>query len=79
MSHAQTKVEKLLEARRLYFLAPEGIGDSLLAQRLSIDRATAYRYRKELGAIEVSNGKYTLIPTEEDIQLALAVLQRVHR
>lgn len=79
MGHAHTKLTKLLEAKRIYLLAPDGLTDSELAQHLQIDRSSAFRYRKELGAVEVVEGRYTLLPTEQDIQFALAVLQRAHR
>jgi DNA-binding IclR family transcriptional regulator len=79
MSHARTKATKLAEAKRLYFLAPHGLTDIELADQLGIDRSSAYRYRKELRAVEVSEGRYTLTPTQDDIDLALAILQRVHQ
>jgi hypothetical protein len=80
MSHGKHKAEKLATARRLYLLATDGLTDIALAKALHIDRATAYRYRKELQATEVSEGRYTLEPSNEDIDLALAVLQRAsHR
>jgi len=75
MTHAMTKSGKLTAARRLYFLTPEGLTDIELAHRLAVDRASAYRYRKELQAIEVSDGRYTLVPSQEDIDLAQAILQ----
>lgn len=76
MSHAQTKLQKLLAAKRYYLLSPRGVTDLELAFELKIDRTSVYRYRKELGAVEVSPGRYTLVPTQEDIDLALLVLQR---
>jgi len=79
MSHASTKLAKLLEAKTLYLLTPTGLTDIELAKRLGMDRASAYRYRKELRAVAVSQSRYTVLPTAEDIQLALAVLQRAHR
>jgi hypothetical protein len=76
MSHARTKLQKLLDAKQCYLLAPMGITDAELAHKLKVDRTCAYRYRKELGAVEVSPGRYTLVPTREDVDLALSVLQR---
>lgn len=76
MSRAITKSNKLASARRLYLLAPDGLTDIELARALSIDRASAYRYRKELGGVEVSSGRYTLEPSKEDVALAVAVLRR---
>jgi len=78
MSHAITKADKLTSARRLYLLAPQGLTDIELAKALDIDRASAYRYRKELRTIEVSESHYTLEPSQDDVALALAVLQRAN-
>lgn len=76
MSHARTKTQKLVEAKRLYLLHPNGLTDIELAKLLKVDRASAYRYRKELHATQVSEGRYTINPSQQDIDLALAVLQR---
>ena len=79
MSHAINKADKLAAARRLYLLTPQGLTDIALAKALGIDRASAYRYRKELGATEVAESHYTLEPSQDDVAFALAVLQRVNR
>lgn len=76
MSHAITKSNKLASARRLYLLAPDGLTDIELARALDVDRTSAYRYRKELRAIGVSKGRYTLEPSKADVALAVAVLGR---
>jgi len=76
MPHAKTKTSKLTAARRLYFLTPAGLTDIELAKKLEVDRASAYRYRKELQAVEISEGRYTLEPSQDDIALAQAILQR---
>lgn len=76
MGHALTKARKLSEARRLYLLSPRGLSDIELAHKLAVDRSLAYDYRKELACVAVSPGRYTLEPTIDDINLALAVLQR---
>lgn len=78
MGHAQTKMQKLVEAKRLYLLHPNGLTDIELSQRLEIDRASAYRYRNELAATQVGEGHYTINPSQDDIDLALAVLQRAN-
>lgn len=78
MGHAQTKMQKLIEAKRLYLLHPNGLTDIELSQRLDIDRASAYRYRNELEATQVNEGHYTINPSQDDIDLALAVLQRAN-
>jgi hypothetical protein len=79
MGYALRKVERLLRARLLYFQSPQGITDSELAKVLGIERTVAYDYRKELGATATTTpGRYTLEPTQEDIDIALAILQRVH-
>ena len=71
MSHARTKVEKLIGAKRLYLFTSSGLSDSELAQRLGIARVSAFRYRKELDAVKVTEGRYSLVPPEEDIQLCV--------
>jgi hypothetical protein len=76
--HALTKTQKLVQAKRLYLLHPQGLTDIELATMLDIDRASAYRYRNELGAEMVSEARYTVIPSQEDVELALAVLQRAN-
>lgn len=77
MSHAQTKTQKLQQAKRLYLLTIAGLTDIEVAKALEMDRASAYRYRKELEAVEVEAGRYTVEPTEEDVLLAKAVLSRM--
>ena len=76
MSRALTKTQKLTEAKRLYLLHAAGLTDIQLARLLSVDRASAYRYRNELHAAQVTEGRYTINPSQQDIDLALAVLQR---
>lgn len=74
--HARTKLQNLLQAKWFYLTNPAGMTDSEMAKVLGVERMTAHRYRKELGTIEVSDGRYTLEPTQEDIILAEAVLAR---
>src|SRR5205809_2243046 len=45
--HPQSRGRRPTLAKRLYLLASEGLTDSKLASKLDVDRATAYRYRKE--------------------------------
>jgi len=78
MGHALNKTRRLALAKRLYLQSPQGLTDRELAERLGVDRTIAFDYRKELGATKVATGRYTLEPTEEDIALALVVLQRAH-
>lgn len=76
MTANPTKAAQLASVRRLYLMAPDGITDIELAARLGVDRATAYRYRQELGATSAHGSRYTLVPSSEDIADALAVLRR---
>ena len=69
-------MQKLVAAKCFYLLDPNGLTDIELSKMLQIDRVSAYRYRNELHATRVSEGRYTLMPSQEDIDLALAVLQR---
>lgn len=71
---AKTKQQNLDAARRLYFAHPAGLTDIELSDRLGVNRSTGYRYRIELGAVEVSEGRYTLRPTESELELARLIL-----
>jgi hypothetical protein len=76
MSHARTKQQRLELAKRLLLIHhQEGIGDAELAHELGVAYNSAWRYRRELGAVPVSPGRFKLIPTQEDIELAHAVLE----
>ena len=79
MGRARTKMMKLHEAKRHYLQSTQGITDIELAAILCVHRSLAYDYRKELGCVAVSPGRYTLLPTQEDIELAFTVLQRAQR
>jgi hypothetical protein len=76
---ARTKLEKLTAAKLLYLQSPIGLTDIELAAQLQIDRSQAYSYRKELGCVAISPGRYTFNPSWEDIQLAFAVLERAQK
>jgi hypothetical protein len=80
MVHARTKRQRLELAKRLFFTHYEtGIGDAQLARELGVAYNSAFRYRKELGAVEARRARFRLIPTKEDIELARAVLQAARR
>jgi len=74
--HARTKLSNLVEAQRLYFSHSEGLTDIELSNMLNVGRSTAHRYRSELNTVEVSPGRYTLEPTEEEVALARTILAR---
>jgi hypothetical protein len=76
---ARTKLMKLTAAKLLYLQSPQGLTDIELARKLEIDRSQAYNYRKELGCVAGERGRYTFIPTWDDISLAFAVLQRAQK
>ncbi len=76
MSHARTKQQKLEQAKRLLLMRQQtGIGDAELAHELGVPYNSAWRYRRELGAIPVSPGRFKLVPTQADIELARAILE----
>jgi hypothetical protein len=76
MSHARTKQQRLELAKRLLLIHHQkGIRDVELARELGVAYNSAWRYRRELGAVPVSPGRFKLIPTQEDIELARAVLE----
>jgi hypothetical protein len=76
MSHARTKQQKLEQAKRLLLIRHRtGIGDAELAHELGVPYNSAWRYRRELGAIPVSPGRFKLVPTQADIDLARAILE----
>lgn len=74
--HAQTKLQKLNKARLLYLQSKSGLTDIELSEKLKVNRASAYRYRVELGCIETSvQGRYTLHVTDDDLLLAQAIIE----
>jgi hypothetical protein len=67
---------RLVFVRLLYFEHyPDGMSDGELAQRLGTSRMTACRYRLLLGAVKVAQGKYLVLPSEQDIEQALTTLK----
>ena len=79
MGNASNKQEKLAAAKRLLLLAEAGLTDIELGALLDVPRMAAHRYRVELGAVEVSHARHTLIPTVEDIEMAELILKRAGR
>jgi vacuolar-type H+-ATPase subunit E/Vma4 len=66
-------------ARRIYLLHPEGVSDRQLAEMLDVSRATGNRVRIAAGAEEVGGGRYTITPSNDDVEVALLVLKRAGR
>lgn len=76
MSTALRKLDKLTAAKRHFLSAPDGISTAQLAARLNISLVTAHRYINELDCLQPSPHRYTLEPSQEDIEFATAVLWR---
>lgn len=79
MSHAQSKLRKLEQVKRLLLLHPEGIAFKALRHAVEADQSSINRYLHELGARQLDRGIWTLEPTQDDIDLAWAVLSRENR
>lgn len=73
------KANQYDEARRLYLTTPEGIKDSELEDILNVSNSTVQRYRRMLGCVETAQNsyRYTLMPSDDDIEYAKAILRRV--
>lgn len=77
MSHALTKLTKLVEVKRQLLLHTEGLTVDELSAATGVHISTVYRYLADLGATSAAgSNRYTLEPTEQDIQLAQAVIAR---
>ena len=66
---------KQQQLRRLYYAHPQGLRDSEVAALLDISRMSAWRYRKILRAVPIQHGRYTLIPSPDEITEALNLLK----
>lgn len=75
---SRSRADKLVEAKRLYYLHPGGLTDIELARLMEVDIRTAYLVRNQIGAEKVSKGHYSIIPTADDIELARAILSRAN-
>lgn len=64
------------DLRRWYLTAEHGLTDAEVADEYGVARSTANRWRKDLGAVELVRGRYTIYPTQEDVEMAQQVLQR---
>lgn len=75
---AVTTSKNIEQARRLYLTTPKGIADSEMAEILGVSHRTANRYRIALKGKETfqNSAKYTLKPTEEELEFAKALLRR---
>ena len=70
----QSSVEMLNTARECFLQHPEGLRDQELADLLSVSKMTAFRYRKMLNTVQVSDGVHQYKPTQQEIVLARAIL-----
>ena len=78
MRRAVNKQHKLEQTKKLLLTSENGITVLELSKELDVDYVTAWRYIKELSAVETEEGsaRYMLVPTPEDVEFALAVLRR---
>ena len=79
MSHALTKQKHLDQIKRLLLMHPEGISMDDIRNQVApeMDWSSIWRFVvKDLQAQRLSKGIYTLEPNEDDIQVAVAVLNR---
>lgn len=65
--------------RRLYYLDPDGLTDLEMARRAGVSRRTVVNYRRQLGAICVAPGRYTLEPGVDEVALTAAVREWFRR
>jgi len=72
-----THINKLYHAKLILMSSVEGVSDNDLAWVVRVSRQTAYNYRKYLEAFEVKPGKWSLYPTQMDIDYAHVVLERI--
>ena len=82
MSHALTKQKCLDQIKRLLLMHPEGIHMDDIRNQVApdMDWSSIWRFVvRDLKAQKLSKGIYTLEPDEDDIQLAIAVLNRAGR
>jgi len=77
MSRALTKTQSLNALRVLLLQHPEGIHyKDLLDATGYKHRATVYRHLSDIAARQLQGGLWTLDPTEDDVELACAILAR---
>ena len=79
MSHAVTKQQRLDKAKRLLLMHPEGISITDIQQVVDpdMDWSSIWRFvTQDLKARKIERGIYTLDPSESDVALAIAVLDR---
>lgn len=65
--------------RWLYYTEPDGLTDSEIAQRVGVSRRMVANYRRQLGAIRIAPGRYTLEPGVDEVALAGAVCEWFRR
>lgn len=73
-----TKQRKIEQAKRLLLTRDDGISVAELSKELGVDYTSAWRYMREIGAVEIEpeSARYILVPNSQDVELALAVLRR---
>jgi hypothetical protein len=77
MSHALTKQQHLEHIKRRLLMHPEGVRITELQNEIDMDWSSLWRYVvQDLKARKIERGLYTLDPSESDIHLARAVLDR---
>lgn len=76
MGHAQTKIARMTALKIALLKASAGLTFGECVAVVEGDTSTTWRHLKELGATAAQHGRYTLDPTEADIELAQAVLER---
>jgi len=74
MSRLTTKRRGLDATRLICFQNPEGVEAQTIANRLNIHLATAYRWLHEIGASQIGDSLWVLVPSEADIAMAEAIL-----
>jgi len=78
MSHALTKMQALEQVKRLLLMHPDGISINDIQKQMDVDWSSVWRWvTQDLKARKIERGIYTLDPSEADIKLAYAVLDRV--
>lgn len=71
---AKRKMDGLQRAKTMLLENPGALTFAEIAAQLDVDRTTAHRYMRELGAVADGHGHYTYVPTPEDIHLARLIL-----
>jgi hypothetical protein len=80
---AARKLERLNIVRRMLYEAPEGLTTATILEAIKqfpgnerVSSQLVLGWLKELGAVKIERGLYTLIPTDEEAELARLILMR---